>query len=190
MCGFRLRFHWNLFLINYIPAFVQIMPCCRPGDKPSFELMMLILPTHIYVTQPQWVNPLLNTICVICMTRYALKRKLRHFDEISATDCTGSCHFDNFRFSQWRKFIKITYTFQYGITRPQRVNLSVFILTCPTLDDFRCSFHTIFTLFVLIYSVICLCLWYRLKFMLITSNNRHHWGFLGFLYWFCNLLKY
>ena len=28
----------------------------RPGDKPLSEPMMLRLPTHICVTQPQWVN--------------------------------------------------------------------------------------------------------------------------------------
>ena len=34
----------------------------------------------------------------------ALKRKCCHFDEILITDCTESCHFDNFRCSQWWKF--------------------------------------------------------------------------------------
>ena len=33
-----------------------------------------------------------------------LKRKCCHFEEISVTGCAGSCHFDNFRCSQWRKF--------------------------------------------------------------------------------------
>ena len=33
-----------------------------------------------------------------------LKRKCCHFDEILITDCTESCHFDNFRCSQWWKF--------------------------------------------------------------------------------------
>ena len=36
--------------------------------------------------------------------RPALKRKCCHFDEILITDCTESCHFDNFRCSQWWKF--------------------------------------------------------------------------------------
>ena len=30
----------------------------RSGDKPLSETMMIILPTHICVTRPQWVNPL------------------------------------------------------------------------------------------------------------------------------------
>ena len=33
-----------------------------------------------------------------------LKRKCRHFDEIFVTGGTESCHFDNFRCSQWWKF--------------------------------------------------------------------------------------
>ena len=31
-------------------------------------------------------------------------RKCHHFDEIFVTGCTESCHFDNFRCSQWWKF--------------------------------------------------------------------------------------
>ena len=37
-------------------------------------------------------------------TEPTLKRKCCHFDEILITDCTESCHFDNFRCSQWLKF--------------------------------------------------------------------------------------
>ena len=42
--------------INNIPALVQIMAWCWPGDKPLFDPMMIILLTHICVTRPQWVN--------------------------------------------------------------------------------------------------------------------------------------
>ena len=42
--------------INKIPALVQIMAWCRPGDKPLSEPMMVNLLTHICVTRPQWVN--------------------------------------------------------------------------------------------------------------------------------------
>ena len=42
--------------IYNIPALVQIMAWRRPGDKPSSETMMTSLPTHIYVTRPQWVK--------------------------------------------------------------------------------------------------------------------------------------
>ena len=44
--------------INNIPALVQVMAWRRPGDKPLLEPMMVNLATHIYVTQPQWVNSL------------------------------------------------------------------------------------------------------------------------------------
>ena len=40
--------------INNIPALVQIMAWRRPGDKPLSGPMMVRLPTHICVTQPQW----------------------------------------------------------------------------------------------------------------------------------------
>ena len=42
--------------INNIPALVQIMAWCRPGEKPLSEPMMVSLLTHICVTRPQWVN--------------------------------------------------------------------------------------------------------------------------------------
>ena len=54
MFKFRLRFHWNLFAINNIPALGQIMDWCRPGDKTLSGPMMVDLPTHICVTRPQW----------------------------------------------------------------------------------------------------------------------------------------
>ena len=46
--------------INNIPALVQIMAWCRPGDKPLSEPMMVSLLTHICITRPQWVK-----ICVL-----------------------------------------------------------------------------------------------------------------------------
>ena len=42
--------------INNIPALVRIMAWRRSGDKPLSEPMMVVLPTHICVTRPQWVN--------------------------------------------------------------------------------------------------------------------------------------
>ena len=42
--------------INNIPALVQIMAWCRPGNKPLSEPMVVSLMTHICVTRPQWVN--------------------------------------------------------------------------------------------------------------------------------------
>ena len=42
--------------INNILALVQMMAWRRPGDKPLHEPVMVRLPTHICVNQPQWVN--------------------------------------------------------------------------------------------------------------------------------------
>ena len=43
--------------VNNMRALVQIMAWRRPGDKPLSEPMMVRLPTHKCVTQPQWVKP-------------------------------------------------------------------------------------------------------------------------------------
>ena len=48
--------------INNIPAMVQIMAWRRPGNKPLSEPMMVVLPTHICVTRPQWVNPIFRWV--------------------------------------------------------------------------------------------------------------------------------
>ena len=42
--------------INNISTLVQVMAWRRTGDKPLSEPMMARLPTHICVTQPQWVK--------------------------------------------------------------------------------------------------------------------------------------
>ena len=42
--------------IKNIPALVQIMAWRWPGDKLLSEAIMVCLLTHIWVTQPQWVN--------------------------------------------------------------------------------------------------------------------------------------
>ena len=42
--------------INNIPTLVQVMARRRPGNKPLSEPMMVRLPTHICVIQPQWVK--------------------------------------------------------------------------------------------------------------------------------------
>ena len=42
--------------ISNIPAFVQIMAWCRPGNKPLSEPIMVSLLMHICVTCPQWVK--------------------------------------------------------------------------------------------------------------------------------------
>ena len=52
MYKFCLSFHWSFF----IPALVQIMAWCRPGNKPLSEPMMLSLLMHICITRPQCVK--------------------------------------------------------------------------------------------------------------------------------------
>ena len=56
----RISIKSSLFIpkgsINNIPALVQIMAWRRPGDKPLSEPMLIRLPTHIWVTLPQWVK--------------------------------------------------------------------------------------------------------------------------------------
>ena len=49
-------------LINNIPALVQIMAWCQPGNKPLSEPVMVNLLTHICVTQCLWVNWLIDWI--------------------------------------------------------------------------------------------------------------------------------
>ena len=44
------------------PALVQIMAWRRPDDKPLSESMTVILPTHICVTRPHWINTSLSLI--------------------------------------------------------------------------------------------------------------------------------
>ena len=41
---------------NNIPALLQIMSWWWPGDKPLSESMMVSLPTHICIIQPQWIK--------------------------------------------------------------------------------------------------------------------------------------
>ena len=42
--------------IDNIPALVRIMAWRRPGNKSLSEPVMVRLPTHLYITRPQWVN--------------------------------------------------------------------------------------------------------------------------------------
>ena len=43
------------FACDFIPASIETMARCRPGDKPLSEPMMVSLLTHICVTRPKWV---------------------------------------------------------------------------------------------------------------------------------------
>ena len=68
MYEFRLTFHWSMFLgvqLTIFQHWVQVMVWRRPGDKPLSEPMMVILPTHICVTRPQWVNCFANSSAIM-----------------------------------------------------------------------------------------------------------------------------
>ena len=68
--------------INNIPALVLIMAWRRPGDKPLFEpmmiiILMIVILTHICVTRPQWVN---TSIIVISLSNgHYLKGKCAEY---------------------------------------------------------------------------------------------------------------
>ena len=95
MHEFRLNLHWSFSrkgLINNIPALVQIMAWCRPGDKPLSEAMMVNLPTHICVSRPQWVNRkhlFLHVssvpMCIQCPIGDNISRSLFHVNLINIT---------------------------------------------------------------------------------------------------------
>ena len=61
---FQMHFEWkcmnfvkiSLKFVPNIPAFVQIMARSRPGDKPLSQPIVVSLPTHKFITRPQWVN--------------------------------------------------------------------------------------------------------------------------------------
>ena len=70
--------------INNIPALFQIMAWRRPGDKPLSEPMMVILPTHICVTRPQWVK----TRCLCFMLHHTI---LTHWGRVTHIHvCVGN----------------------------------------------------------------------------------------------------
>ena len=79
----------------------------------------------------------------------SLKRKCCHFDEILITDCTESCHFDNFRCSQWLKF-----------RQNDDISVSVFVLTqCIVPDiDYTLSKQV---LNILLYELVRVILYYH-----------------------------
>ena len=77
--------------INNIPALVQIMACCRSGDKPLSEPMMVRLLTHICVTWPQWVNgfaPYKGSVIIWTKMGYSCVARPRCVN----IDCCCICH--------------------------------------------------------------------------------------------------
>ena len=56
--------------INNIPALVQIMAWCRPGDKPLSEAMMVSFPTHIPSPGLNELTPNLWLIYQLCYSKW------------------------------------------------------------------------------------------------------------------------
>ena len=50
----------------------------RPGDKPLSELMVVTLPTHICVTRPQWVKPMVTMTYDAIWRHYVWKSWFKH----------------------------------------------------------------------------------------------------------------
>ena len=57
--------------INNIPALVQIMAWHRPGDKPLSELMLVFVPTHIYMRHLASMSWKGNTLVYIAVMIHA-----------------------------------------------------------------------------------------------------------------------
>ena len=108
--------------IDNIPALVQIMAWCRPGDKPLSEPMMVRLPKHICGTLPQWVNrhnlnKVFQTICYSIGSGNCLVPKLEYFWlktlfftklKIYQNDSTSSSHYIikvQILYLQWKEII-------------------------------------------------------------------------------------
>ena len=90
--------------INNIPALVQIMAWRRPGDKLLSEAMVVNLPTHIYVSRPQWVKLPLTFVAPIMSFKFVLstmrssnmKQRYKSSNEICAAldkQCSMTCFF-------------------------------------------------------------------------------------------------
>ena len=121
--------------INNIPALGQIMAWHRPGDKPLSEPMMVSLPTHICVTQPQWVKSLTSERCGTTSQRILF----RHLVKCSsfATRCDITLKWKLRRLTNEKSSLVMIYCRQgishylsqsrprsispYGVSRPQWV---------------------------------------------------------------------
>ena len=93
--------------INNIPALVQIMAWCRPGDKPLSEPMMVSVLTHMCVTRPQWVN-IWNVNCLRAtafifntLTDVLVKVKVFETENVSTWGGLGHTNFGEHRIENW-----------------------------------------------------------------------------------------
>ena len=76
----------------------------RLGDKPLFEPMMVILPTHICVTRPQWVKPNFNfRLPTIIYWSFAQTKSLAPADIlIKHLDCIACAVYFMSQYNVWR----------------------------------------------------------------------------------------
>ena len=79
--------------INNNTALVQIMAWRRSGDKSLSEPMMVNLLTHICITQPQWVNKLLNPQLSLSVksTEHGLLSHMKYIGIINDIPKSWSC---------------------------------------------------------------------------------------------------
>ena len=73
--------------MNDIPALVQIMAWRLLGDKPLSEPMLVSLPMHISVTQPQWVKHWFSSLwlCRVILCLLGSEKKKKKPDKLSAS---------------------------------------------------------------------------------------------------------
>ena len=117
--------------IDNIPALVQIMSWRRPGDKPLSGPMMVILPTHIYVTRPQWVNSLyLNGAHFHGYISISLQRLLTHWSRFDPFKQTSVKSYSKLKHFHSRKCIQ-KFRLENGghLSRPQCVKTWIFKYT-------------------------------------------------------------
>ena len=101
----RYRAHYDVIVMYRHHRFMDNHCFCRPMT--TVPVLYRVQKRYTYtlcfnLTKPNltWPLPYLTNEVNPC----SLIRKCRHCDEIIITDCTGSCHFDNFRCSRWWKF--------------------------------------------------------------------------------------
>ena len=85
----------------------RILFTARNGFSSRFIHFTLVSPNGL----SGWRGIVVACVCLsvrMSVLPTSLKRKCRHFDEILVTGCIGSCHFDDFRCSQWWKISQMT----------------------------------------------------------------------------------
>ena len=80
-------------IIDVMGSLVQIMSWCRPGDKPLFEPMMVILLTYVCVTGTQWVNGI-----DMCFNKYLISYEQTWLESMKLTRIIHEV------LTQWNRF--------------------------------------------------------------------------------------